>query len=794
MTDAILPSLEAAVEDWNGFNWNERLAEVDIFLQQTKEVKEQSLQARKNLAEITKQLKRSVKSVETTTFDLKKEANPESVASSIKSMESLTKECRVTVKSYQEEIDNLTRRCKTSESSYVSLCQALSEQSEPAAILASALQHIHAQQAQMTQLLSTVEHVNQELQSQETMNVSYRKEIASLQKSKSNSSGNAGVGKADREELAQLRREVAEYEIEFRSLKNQDITIRRLEARIAELQTVGEEQLKEELEKHKEELQESEGRKVAEALEREAAMERKVQTLELQLQAERAGREATQGALLDADEGVSQREAAWEAQRRILVDDAERVRESLQTATRERDELRLKMAAVSENTTPEPSPPSGGLSVSDLILERKAYEAEVAELSETANMLREELRTKELQVMDEKRISQVKLSNLERQVATLSFDLSTAQSQLHSAPSQALVDNMKRELRILKRLEYNADDVDTERDPEIAGGNAGDEDDKDLESVLVAKLRRAESDLVTERVSRTSLIEDIETLKKSMLDAEKTNNALEKLVASLERDLERAIATPSAATSRKQSEHVLVEENPATLEHILDPNAAPPLPPPPPPSARSQSESESQQDDHSVATIVMAQRDRLRARCEALEAERDSFKRELQGQVQASEHLKTDNTKLYEKVRYLQNYNKPPSSGHGTAYSRSVSAGDRDLDLEALEQRYEASVDPFRQFSKAERQRKLNEMSPMERTVFIVAKTFLATKEMRTALFFYVVAMHLLVFITTYHWSQAAGCIGPNKDYLSHLPPTMPKPVTKEEAPVAGAAAIPTTD
>jgi hypothetical protein len=55
-------------------------------------------------------------------------------------------------------------------------------------------------------------------------------------------------------------------------------------------------------------------------------------------------------------------------------------------------------------------------------------------------------------------------------------------------------------------------------------------------------------------------------------------------------------------------------------------------------------------DDHSVAMIVMAQRDRLRARCEALEAERDSFKRELLGHEDASESLKADNTKLFEKV------------------------------------------------------------------------------------------------------------------------------------------------
>eukprot|EP00985_Skeletonema_marinoi_P014531 scaffold7369_cov58-Skeletonema_marinoi.AAC.1 len=77
----------------------------------------------------------------------------------------------------------------------------------------------------------------------------------------------------------------------------------------------------------------------------------------------------------------------------------------------------------------------------------------------------------------------------------------------------------------------------------------------------------------------------------------------------------------------------------------------------------------------------MAQRDRLRARCDALEAERDSFKRELQVQVQTSESLKTDNTKLYEKVRYLQSFNA--TSGGSMMRGRNSSlSSDRDLDIE----------------------------------------------------------------------------------------------------------------
>jgi homeobox protein cut-like len=278
-------------------------------------------------------------------------------------------------------------------------------------------------------------------------------------------------------------------------------------------------------------------------------------------------------------------------------------------------------------------------------------------------------------------------------------------------------------LRILKRLEYNAaDDVDHDRDPEIARGTS---EEQELESVLLSKLRRAESELVTERVSRTEIRQEMDQLKDALSEAQQAKQQAEQLAASLERDLEKAI-TSSAVTPtspRKSMGVVAVTENPATLQNILDPSA--PIPAPPAaPLSMNKTASERAEDDHSVATIVMAQRDRLRARCEALEAERDSFKRELQGQVSASESLKLDNAKLYEKVRYLQNFSKTTKTGG--AYQRSGSSlADRDLDLEALEQRYEASVDPFRQFSKAERQRKLQEMSPMERVVYIVAKTVL---------------------------------------------------------------------
>lgn len=363
MTDstALLQSIQGVSETWKVFDWKEKLSAIDQNVQTSKEAREQSLSARKKLADATKQFRKSIKTLQQTATALQEA--PENSAAVVQAVDVVAKESRGIVSSYKEEIDNLTRRCKSSETSYSSLAQQLMELTDPAVVLETCLEQMQVQQGEIVRLLQTVERVQNELDQSEETSKSAQQQTSSL-------------SKKELEELIDLRREVAEYEVEFRSLKNQDIKIRKLEARIAELQTAGEEELQNELEKAKVELAETEGRRAAEALEREAAMERKVQTLELQLKAERAGREATQDHLLEADEGVSRREAAWEAQRQILIGDTERLREELQIAARERDELRLKVGAL-QGEGKNPRSPTAGASVEDLMLERSAYEAEV---------------------------------------------------------------------------------------------------------------------------------------------------------------------------------------------------------------------------------------------------------------------------------------------------------------------------------------------------------------------------------------------------------------------------------
>ena len=804
--DSATEPLQTALRSWAEIDLPTLRPGLEQTVQSLVESRETSLKARKLLGERTKTLKTAIK-------DATKDGTTESISL-------LAAECKSTIKAYQSEIDSLTKRCKLSESNFTKLYDVLYTHTaeDPATSLRRALDIVQSRDEQLDNLMGALEELNGELATVREREGAWsveREELMSKLKdaeiksgsgnNDNNNNNNSALSLVEREELIQLRSEVAEYEVEFKSLKNQDITIRKLETKIEQLEKDREHEIQTELSKAREELAEVEGRRATEALEREASTSRKVQSLELQLRAERAGREASASRLLAAEDGLGEREAAWEAQRQILVGDADRLREELAECTRERDEVRLRMSVLlreeeggNNNSgvggiAAPPSSDGAKVLLAEYMSERNAYEAEIAELSDTCNSLREELKTKESSITEERSITKSKIDTLERDRVALANQVASLELKVSNAPSQDDVNKMRHELRILKRLEYNAMDIDhTDRnDPETTG-----RDGDDLESVLVAKLRKVEADLVRERREKVEGVKEREQLNAELDKVKKSLGDAEDLVASLENDLHLAVQTPlspSKTTSRSDSSSSELPyasanpPNPNTLQKVLDPNAPPIVDSNPLPSPRLTSvaaSSERANDDHSVATIVMAQRDRLRARCDALEAERDSFKKELQVQVQTSESLKTDNTKLYEKVRYLQSFNvngAASASRSSSVYHRGNSSlsADRDLDLEALEQRYEASVDPFRQFSRAERQRKYNEMSPLEKVVFIVAKTTLGSKEMRKALFFYVLGMHLLVFLTTYHWSHSTSCDFIHKhEALAHLHGGMPIPET----------------
>ena len=214
-----------------------------------------------------------------------------------------------------------------------------------------------------------------------------------------NNTSSSSLNKAEKDELIALRAEVAEYEVEFRNLKNQDITIRKLEGKIVNLQESQAQTVADQVNKAQQSWQASHAEILQQALMEQDRLATQVSTLRLELQTERAGLAIRDQEWLAMDGQAQAMEAAWEAQRSLLLSDAERLRQDLQMVTRQRDELQVQVAINSSSSSANNSAnaaaasrmsssgstgttPASGNSVvmAEMVLERKAYEAEVSRL------------------------------------------------------------------------------------------------------------------------------------------------------------------------------------------------------------------------------------------------------------------------------------------------------------------------------------------------------------------------------------------------------------------------------
>jgi len=94
--------VQGAGENWGSFPWDMKGWEATS--SQYKEAKEASLATRKQLAETTKQFKRSVKAVETAGTTLSTERSEENSNNAVKAIDAMAKSCRITVKAYQGKV------------------------------------------------------------------------------------------------------------------------------------------------------------------------------------------------------------------------------------------------------------------------------------------------------------------------------------------------------------------------------------------------------------------------------------------------------------------------------------------------------------------------------------------------------------------------------------------------------------------------------------------------------------------------------------------------------------------
>lgn len=253
--------LENALSSWSTFDLADRRPHLDDTAQSLLDGKELSVVARRKLGEATKNLKAALKNVEKLDNITSSSGDGGgqgggggAAAQQVAAVSKLTAECKSTIRMYQEEIDAITRRAKCAENAFVQLYGGLVPLPDPAYILRDVQRVLQGQEGQINNLLHGMEELTVQLDNandEKTMLTQQVKDMndqlvdapaaaATAQRAQQQKQGSSEGGgddeesssltNAEKQELIQLRKEVAEFEVEFRGLKNQDITIRKLES------------------------------------------------------------------------------------------------------------------------------------------------------------------------------------------------------------------------------------------------------------------------------------------------------------------------------------------------------------------------------------------------------------------------------------------------------------------------------------------------------------------------------------------------------------------------------------
>lgn len=160
-----------------------------------------------------------------------------------------------------------------------------------------------------------------------------------------------------------------------------------------------------------------------------------------------------------------------------------------------------------------------------------------------------------------------------------------------------------------------------------------------------------------------------------------------------------------------------------------------------------------------MLAIVTSQRERFKAKNQMLETDFQQLKSSYAVLQQDNSTLRTDNMKLYERIKFLQ--------------TMSTSNLNLDDDITSkYSSQYEAHIDPFSDFNRKERQRKYVNLNSAERVVLNLGKMILSDKIARQVVFFYSIVLHLLVFLVLYKFAVSEDCIqlsDCNDAYQAHM-------------------------
>lgn len=318
-----------------------------------------------------------------------------------------------------------------------------------------------------------------------------------------------------------------------------------------------------------------------------------------------------------------------------------------------------------------------------------------------------------------------------RQLATLKKQLDSSAGELDTVRRKlnnyADYDTIKSELVALKKIEFGASD---------------DEGD-DVSSTLRAANKKLQSNLAELRAKSKDLEKENSVMQKEVLSLKGEVTKLQNLNTKLELDLEKVedvgqladtVSLMSGAT-RQMNRVGPTGRHGGRLSPTSSIVGIPEEYEPSFPNGNS-----------TILPIVTQQRDRFRNRNMELEKQARQLSLDQVNLKSEIKKLKADNSKLYERIRYLSSYSSSQQvmDDAEAQYSRS----------------YEESLHPLADFKQRELSQYRNKrMSPLERLFLSFAKIILANKTSRMLFMFYCVGLHGLVMVMCLYVASFSGYV-----------------------------------
>lgn len=521
-------------------------------------------------------------------------------------------------------------------------------------------------------------------------------------------------------ENKQLRETLEEYNSEFAEVKNQEVTINRLKEKLREYEDKMEERVQGRVREKEKDMQKVFSDKENALQEKQVSVAKKLGEAEHKAATLQAALDSTQSELFDVKAKFDEMAAARSTEIEILEADVERANQRASSAERQVESLREELlAAQNANDGVRPNM----LETIDAI-SRASLEQELAAKERQISQLVTDVQQLQVTQGKAKELATSEISRLEDLLASKTTALRELESKLEE---QNNYEEIKRELSILKSVEFSTSE--TERDemkPESSP--------KSLEMLLLDKNKRLQSENTSLKVENVDLTGRYTELHSKYNEAVNTVKEQKELIGQLETDLLSVNALPSAFRGQGEG-----EAGPPTEKELVS-NAVQQ-------AVASGTGGFTGDNVESLLPIVASQRERFKVRNMELEAQLRHNQQQITVLQNEVDTLRSDNVKLYEKIKFLQSY---PTKGQG--------GRDDDSAVSRYSSQYEQRLDPFSAFNQREKQQRYLGLSPHEKVTLNLGKFIMSNKVARTIAFFYTLLVHLMVFLVLYKLAYTESC------------------------------------